>query len=190
MNSPIDYIEEGIRSGDWETVCEGFERLTGKSVPPPSVDGLVNTMQKIHDITSSALGLDLIAEICVKEEEGTNKKKKTVKKTKKTKKKKAPTISKEGEDSSIVLQDTNRTPGPREAGTVQYITNIPDPKEVERNKEKAARTDRANFEQRPVSIKFKVECNECLKDFQSDRRKGKMGQKCPKCMNSRRSQFG
>lgn len=191
MSSPIDDIGEGILDGNWETVCEGFERLTGQCLPVPDQMNSAEAMQKIHDITSSALGLDLIAEICGEETEEPKKVKKKVKKTKKTREKKAKTVSKEGEDSSIVLQNSSRTPGPsKDAGTVQHITNTPDPDEIARNKEKAARTNRANFDQRPVSDKkFKVECNECLKDFESDRRTGKMGQKCPTCLRGRKSQF-
>jgi len=198
MSSPIDNIGEGILEGNWEIVCEGFERLTGQRLPIPGQTDDSEAIQKIHNITSSALGLDLIAEICDEEAEvetTTSTKRrgkgKKAKKAKKASKKKKSTISKEGEDSSIVLQDRKRTPGPsKDAGTAQHITNTADPDEVARNKEKAARTNRANFEQRPVdSKKFKVECNECLNDFQSDRRTGKMGQKCPKCLNGRKSQF-
>ncbi len=195
MSSPIDNIGEGILDGNWEIVCEGFERLTGQRLPIPGQTDNSEAIQKIHNITSSALGLDLIAEICTEEAEVVDstcrKKRGKGKKAKKTKKKKKSTISKEGEDSSLVLQTSSRTPGPsKDAGTVQHITNTPDADEVERNKEKAARTNRANFDQRPMTdVKFKVECNECLQDFQSDRRTGKMGQKCPKCLNGRKSQF-
>ena len=198
MNSPIDQIGEGILGGNWKTVCEGFERLTGQCLPAPDQENGFEAMEKIHGIAATALGLNAIAEICLGEAEvetSTSTKRrgkgKKVKKTKKTRKKKASTISKEGEDSSIVLQNSSRTPGPsKDAGTVQHITNTPDPDEVQRNKEKAARTNRANFDKRPVdSKKFKVECNECLNDFLSDRRTGKMGQKCPKCLNGRKSQF-
>jgi len=198
MSSPIDDIGEGIRDGNWETVCEGFERLTGECLPVPAHAGDSEAMEKIHGIAATALGLDAIAEICLGDVEvksSTSRKRrgkgKKAKKAKKVSKKKKSTISKEGEDSSLVLQDSSRTPGPsKDAGTVQHITNTPDPEEVQRNKEKAARTNRANFDQRPMaSEKFKVQCNECLKDFDSDRRTGKMGQKCPTCLNGRKSQF-
>lgn len=195
MSSPIDNIGEGILDGNWEIVCEGFERLTGQRLPIPGQTDDSEAMQKIHNITSSALGLDLIAEICTEEAEvkttASKKKRGKGKRAKKTNKKKKSTISKEGEDSSLVLQNSSRTPGPtKDVGTVQHITNTIDPDEVERNKEKAARTNRVNFEKRPVdNKKFKVECNECLNDFLSDRRTGKMGQKCPKCLNGRKSQF-
>ena len=198
MSSPIDDIGEGILAGNWGTVCEGFERLTGQCLPVPDSTSDFEAMEKIHSIAATALGLNVVAEICLGEaevEDSTSPRRrgkgKKAKKAKKTRKKKASTISKEGEDSSLVLQDTKRTPGPSEnAGTVQHITNTADPDEVARNKEKAARTNRANFDPRPLSDqKHKVECNECLNEFLSDRRTGKMGQKCPKCLNGRKSQF-
>ena len=196
MSSPIDNIGEGILDGNWKTVCEGFEQLTGQCLPVPDQMNYAEAMQKIYDITSRALGLDVIAEICVEEAEvetTISKKKrgkgKKVKKTKKTRKKKTPTISKEGEDSSIVLQTDSRTPGPRSTGTVQHITNIPDPEEVKRNRAKAAKTGRSNLAVRPVSKKYKVECNECSTKFESDRPSGEMGQKCSKCLSGRKSQF-
>lgn len=191
MNSPIDHIEEGILDGNWETVCEGFEKLTGKKVPIPDQmsDNAVESMLKIHDIAATALGLDAVAEICFEEDEDPKKKKKTGKKTKKTRKKKTKSVSKEGEDSSLVLQDTNRTPGPRSVGTVQHITNVPNSDEVRRNKIRAAKTGRANLATRPVAKKYKVKCNECEDKFESDRPSGEMGQKCSKCLSGRKSQF-
>lgn len=202
MNSPIDHIEEGILDGSWETVCEGFERLTGKSVPIPNQmsNNVVESMLKIHDIATTTLGLDAVAEICVKEAECSEaiaeicqdkkeKSPKKKKKAKKTRKKKTKSVSKEGEDSSLVLQDADRTPGPRSVGTVQHITNVPDPEEVRKNKIKAAKTGRANLAARPVAKKFKVKCNECPNRFNSDRPSGEMGQKCPKCLLGRKSQF-
>ena len=36
--SPLDYIEAGIREGNWEKVCDGYEKLTGKAIPIPVVD--------------------------------------------------------------------------------------------------------------------------------------------------------
>ena len=191
MISPIDQIEEGILEGDWEAVRKGFEKLTGKSIPCPPETSL-DAIQKIHDIAATILGLDAIAEICGEETEDPKKGKKTGKKTKKTKKtrnKKTKSISKEGEDSSIILADNKRTPGPRDVGTVQHITNVPDPGEVERNKVKAAKTGRSNLVSRPVAKKYKVKCNECQDKFDSDRPKGEMGQKCPKCLSGRKSQF-
>jgi len=195
MSSPIDDIGEGILAGNWKTVCEGFERLTGQCLPVPGQMNAPEAMQKIHDIAETALGLDVNAEICLEEAEvesatSTRRrgKRKKVKKTKKTGKKKAKTISKEGEDSSIVLEGNRRTPGPRDIGTVQHITNVPDPEEIAKNKEKAAKTDRTHFEKRPTKT-YKVQCNECLRDFESNRQTGQMGQKCPSCLNGRKSQF-
>ncbi len=189
MNSPIDQIGEGILEGNWEIVCKGFERLTGNAWPVPGHAGDSEAMQKIHDIAGTALGLDAIAEICLEEAEGPKKKKKTVKKTKKVRKKKTKSISKDGEDSSLVLEVGKRTPGPRDVGSVQHITNVPDPEEVAKNKAKAAKTGRNNLVTRPVARKYKVKCNECQDKFESDRPKGEMGQKCNKCLNDRKSQF-
>lgn len=33
--TPLGKIEAGILSGDWNTVCEGFNKLTGKKLTPP-----------------------------------------------------------------------------------------------------------------------------------------------------------
>lgn len=189
MSSPIDYIEEGIRNGNWETVCEGFERLTGKALPMPNQTNTSEAMQKIYDIVTIELRKKICEKVPVTNIETSKKGKKIRKKTKKDKKKKITSISKDGEDSSIILQDTNRTPGPRNVGTVQHITNIPDPTEVARNKEKAAKTSRVNLTKRPIAKKYKVKCNECQEKFDSDRPKGEMGQKCSKCLNNRKSQF-
>lgn len=35
MSTPLSKIENGILNGDWELVCMGFNKLTGKNLQPP-----------------------------------------------------------------------------------------------------------------------------------------------------------
>lgn len=41
MTSPIELLRDGIQSGDWSLVCDGFASLTGQRVSPPSGDRVV-----------------------------------------------------------------------------------------------------------------------------------------------------
>lgn len=36
MISPIDLIRTGITQGQWQSVCDGFAKLTGEKIPPPA----------------------------------------------------------------------------------------------------------------------------------------------------------
>ena len=36
--TPLTKIENGILSGDWQLVCDGFNKITGKSLSPPIVE--------------------------------------------------------------------------------------------------------------------------------------------------------
>ncbi len=192
--SPLEYIEEGILNGNWETVCEGYERLTGKSLRLP-VDRLGEVRQakealsQIVNIASSILA-GQIEEICNTTIESTKKKtcRKRISSKKKTKNK--TTINKDGEDSSIILDDANKTIVQKEVGNTQLITNDPDPAEVEANKARAAKVNRNKLKiKRKVPTVYNVECNECSNTFKSTRPKGEMGQKCPKCLSGLKGRF-
>lgn len=183
--SPIDCIEEGIREGNWETVCKGFEQLTGKAIQLPTdmtykilesaADGYLDALHQIADITSDVLML-----------------KKTQKKKsgrpKKSRKKK--TTSQNEEDSSLQLDENKKTSVQRETGGTQLITNDPDPEEVERNKIKAKIANRNKLElNRPPPTLFDVKCNECEEKFKSNRSQGELGQKCPRCLSGKKGRF-
>lgn len=187
--SPIDYIKEGILEGNWETVCEGYERLTGEALTLPfpttvtTPKDVENALRQISDIIVSVLDGPIV-EIC----NATTKTKKRKYSKKKVKKK--ATVTKDGEDSSIQINDKDRTVVQRETGGIQFITNDPDPKEVEANKKKAERSRKNKMLlSRHTTRIYNVKCNECQESFNSNRPDGEMGQKCPKCLRNNKSRF-
>lgn len=188
--NPLEYIKEGILNCNWEKVCEGYERLTDESLPlpvdrPGEVRQVKEALSKIVGIASSILDVP-ISETC----DTTAKLTKKNPNSKKKRGKKKTTVNKDGEDSSLLLDDTNRTVVQKRVGNIQLITNDPDPEEIEANKVRAAKTGRKRFQhERKAATTYDVECNECLKPFLSTRKKGEMGQKCPKCLNSLKGIF-
>ncbi len=204
--NPLEYIEEGIREGNWETVCEGYERLTGKAIPLPAVGArqtvginavFVKALQQIYDIVSVVIdeesGCDLNADV-VPDEKPKKKKPGRPRKSKKKKK-----IANE-EDSSLKLNLETRTPGrnddnkdiqaqvvQQKVDQIHLITNDPDPKEIEENKKKAekANKNKVQLKRKPPET-FGVECSECEQKFNSNRPQGDYGQKCKKCLNTTR----
>ena len=187
--SPIEYIAEGIREGNWETVCEGYERLTGKSLPLPvttsseEVEKAKKVIRQMMEISSTLLD-ELTDGVSTKNKKRGRPKGGGSKKTKKN------TVSKDGNDSTIILDESKKTTTSRETGGTRLITNEPDPEEVKSNivKNKKARTNKAELNITTPTT-YKVQCNECLQDFQSDRKGGEMGQKCKKCLSSQKGRF-
>jgi hypothetical protein len=47
--TPLTKIENGILSGDWQLVCDGFNKLTGKSLSPP----VITPTKPIFDIETA-----------------------------------------------------------------------------------------------------------------------------------------
>lgn len=207
--TPLDYIKKGVLKGDWEIVCEGYERLTGEALqlPVETVDA-EKVLQKIVDIISDALDVDDVAS-CLKW--------KIIEPTKKSKKKKIkkkpdytelntmagyqptdvvnnigdnPPIEKE--DTTLQLNEAQKTNTKKEIGGTRLITNDPDPKEIKSNKIKAKRSQQNKAfcaASRSIIQTYNVECNECGKTFKSDRPNGEMGQKCGKCLESKKSRM-
>ncbi len=187
--SAIEDIEEGICQGNWETVCKGYEQLTGKSLLVPNVEGAVSALERIYDIVTTAIMESATTYI---ELEATPQKKSRGRPKgsgKKTTKKKT-TITKDGEDASLQLNVDKRTVVQREIGGTQLITNDPDPEEIEANRVKAAKTrpNKLQLKRQPTRI-YDVKCNECENTFKSDRPGGEMGQKCFKCLHEKKSRF-
>lgn len=180
--SPIEYIAEGIRQGNWEIICEGYERLTGEALPLPTTSTTTSeaedALRKIKNIISNTpVEFKKIT------------KKKLRGRPKGSGRKKVATVT-DGEDCSLQLNDSNRTIVQKEIGETQLITNEPDPKEIEKNKAKAMKARRNKIKlDRKASTKHDVKCNECEKIFKSDRPKGEMGQKCPGCLRDKKSRF-
>lgn len=189
--SPIEYIEKGIREGNWEIVCEGYERLTGKSLPAPNIDGALSALERIYDIVAHALVEPETIYTEIKLEETPQKKSRGRPKGsgKKTTKKKVAT-TKDGEDASLQLNANKRTVVQRETGDTQLITNDPDPEEIAANRIKAARANenKLKLNKRPTKT-YDVKCNECEKPFQSNRPQGEIGQKCSNCLKSLKGRF-
>ena len=196
--SPIEHIAEGIRQGNWETVCEGYERLTGKALPIPitvaTTDGAEDALRQIADIASSVLN-GPTAEICNTVEKPAKKKPgcprgSGKKKAKKKTMEKKTTVNKDGEDASIQIDEGKKTIVQKETGGTQLITNDADPEEVERNRAKAAKANKNKVKlKRQAARKYQVKCNECGETFESDRKDGEMGQKCPGCLKEKKSRF-
>lgn len=198
--SPIEYIAEGIRQGNWETVCEGYERLTGEALPIPTTvattNGAEEVLRQIVDLAASIVNgpadklSENIAEICEKIAKPAKRKPGRPKGSGKKKAKKKTTVTKDGEDASLQFDDSNKTVVQKTVGTIQLITNDPDPEEVAANKAKAAKAGKNKLNlNRQITKTYEVKCNECEQPFQSNRPKGEMGQKCSKCLSDLKSRF-
>lgn len=192
--SPIEYIKEGILKGNWEIICEGYERLTGESLPlpidrPGEVRIIKEALSQMIDIASLALGNQVEAMVIPTIKSAKRKPSRPKKHNNKTSKK-SMAVTKDGEDASLQLNENDRTPTQKEVGGIHLITNEPDPEEIDRNKAKAARSNRNKLQiNRAVSETYEVECNECQTLFESTRPDGEMGQKCKRCLNGLRSRF-
>jgi len=180
--SPLDYIKEGIVEGNWDTVCEGYEKLTGESLAPPAECDAQKAILRIKDIISATIGWEVAPE---PSKPATKKRKKTTKR-KSTKK----DVSETDEDDIVNLSEDKRTSVQPVVGTTQFITNEPDPDEVTVNLQKAKK---ARMKKRPkarAAKTYNVECNECGCSFESNRPSGEMGQKCSECLSAKKSRFG
>ena len=180
--SPIDYIEEGIRTGNWEKVCEGFERLTGQSLPMPieKPGECRKTQDALRQIISIASEmLPTTEELLIRR--APKKKEKPARKSKKSAKKKKD----DKEDNTLILEGQTNTPVTPQVGDMQLITNDPDPDEVARNEERAsrARKNKAKLG-RGQTMEYDAKCNNCEETFKSKRPDGEIGQKCPSCLKS------
>jgi hypothetical protein len=193
--SPLEYIEEGIKEGDWEKVCEGYERLTGKSLSlpverPDKVMLVQEALQRIVNIASDVLSTWTTEIQSVATELEPTKKKNRGRPKGSGKKKKQTTITEDGEDKSLQLDDDQKTSTQKEACGTRLITNNPDPDEIKANKAKAAkaRNNKIKLNRSPTTT-YRVECNECGTKFESNRPGGEMGQKCRKCLNDKKGRF-
>ncbi len=128
--SPLEYIEEGIREGNWETVCEGYERLTGKILPFPTVAYAEDALKQIADLISTVNIHKLGNTENPATEEDVNKQINKIKKNRVAVPKKKKLTE---EDSSLILDENKKTIVQREVNGTQLITNEPDSKEVEKN---------------------------------------------------------
>lgn len=191
--SPIDYIKEGITEGNWTTVCEGYERLTGQSLPIPfpsiTIEVAEDALKKIADIVVATLDTP-IAETCEKKTQTKKSASSSKKKNNKKKVKRKATVTEDGEDASLKLNQNDITPVQRESGGIHLITNEPDQAEIENNKIRAKKSSRNKLKlNRNKPDTYKVQCNECGQKFSSTRPSGEMGQKCKKCLDSLKSRF-
>ena len=178
--TPLEYLEEGIRQGNWETVCEGYERLTGKAIPcPPGSATAELALGQIADIVSAAIinqGEIFIDPSRITKKKAGRPKKKSKKKT-----------DNDEEDASLLLDIDRKTITQRETGGTQLITNDPDPDEIEYNKVQSLKSKTGKVKlKRQTTRTFDVKCNECEKTFQSSRKSGEFGQKCPKCLKDKK----
>lgn len=193
--SPLEQIKQGIMNSSWSMVCDGYKNLTGETIelpPPIGIDSIAGkTLQKIIDILVDDILVDSGKVAFTMTSTETTKKKKSGRP--KGKNKKSSTnkpVSADGKDDSLQLSDNKRTIVQREVGSVQFITNDPDPEEIKRNKIKAAKTARAKQALRRPAIKsYDAQCSECKETFRSDRPTGEMGQKCNKCLMDKKNRF-
>lgn len=181
--SPIDFIKEGILEGNWLTVCEGYERLTGEALRFPSIETDNSAQIKLDKIMA------LLAEDCDATSSSKKKSPSTKPKKKKIRQKKS-TVSKDGEDSSLKLDAKGKTMVQKETNGTRLITNEPDATEIEENKKRAVKSGKNKLMlNRQAGKKYEVKCNECEKPFDSARPSGEMGQKCNKCLRGLKSRF-
>lgn len=193
--SPIELIADGIRNNNWENVCEGYKNLTGEWIVPPPYksDVFKDTLKKINKIIFNTLK-NKGENIEIEKEKKINKKKRKKKKSSTVVKdelgsleiKEHLDITKDGEDSSIIIDENKKTSIQKEAGETQLITNEPDENEIIKNREKAQKVmyNKTRFKRRAPKM-YDVKCNECEQIFQSHRQNIDLGQKCNKCLNAR-----
>lgn len=181
--NPLDYIKEGILNGNWETVCEGYERLTDEALPIPKDNRVNDILNLIIEIVNQEKCNTLSSNVSEKKKTG------RPKGSGKKKVKNKNIVNENGEDSSLKLDQTQKTIIARETDGVRLITNDPDPEEIEQNKTKAAKTKHNKIKRQPART-FKAKCNECDKEFDSNRKDGEMGQKCSTCMNNLKGRHG
>lgn len=195
--SPIEYIAEGIRTGNWDIVCEGYERLTGEALSTPSAESFIakltirdaeDALRQVADILSNVL--DVQQTPTTKPQKASNKKVGRPRGSKKQVAKKPITVNEDGEDNSLKLDSSQKTVTQKQVGGTRLITNEPDLMETARNKILAEKA-RVNKDKvkRPQTKNYDVNCNECDGKFVSDRPGGKMGQKCGKCLREKKGRF-
>lgn len=192
--SPLEQIKQGIMNSSWSMVCDGYKNLTGETIElPPTigVDSIAGkTLQKIIDILVDDILIESGGVALAKAATEAAKKKKPGRPKGKKKSTKNKPISADGKDDSLQLVDDKKTVVQKRVGTVQLITNEPDPEEIERNKAKAAKSARTKQAlRRPATKSYDVKCSECEGTFKSDRPSGEMGQKCNKCLADKKSRF-
>jgi hypothetical protein len=194
--NPIEQIQQGIQKGDWNTVCKGFNSMTGQDIEPPH--SVLDVIKEIHNITATALyQVDIIEEEPKKLPDKKDRpkhlskqKKKRVTKSNKQIAMQTGIVDENGYDSSITLDDKNKTTVQKQTGGSRLITNTPDPEEIKRNaiQAKRGRANKLKLD-RQANKKFKAKCSECEGTFDSDRPTGEMGQKCPKCLIDKQNRF-
>jgi hypothetical protein len=184
--SPLEYIEAGILEGNWEMVLEGYERLTGKGLPYPRSTKATDAEEAVQKILQIVM--------CFTQNTTPQSTKKTpVKQSGKIKKKrlKTTTVTEDGEDASVQIDESQKTPEQKECGGTRFITNDPDEEEIITNRIKAkkARKNKQQLQRESTAIKHMVQCNECGNEFPSIRAGGEIGQKCPKCLRDKKSRL-
>lgn len=186
--SPIECIKNGILKADWSIVCDGYKQLTGDIIVPPCITNIVDALKRINEISNIVLTESITDKPNSKLKKKVNKK--SQKKINKKNIDKNYEINVNGEDTSIVLDESDKTPVSKQIDGVRLITNNPDEEEIRKNKIKAenARENKLKI-RRQIACMYTVKCNECQEEFQSTRPSGKMGQKCGKCLSVAKSRF-
>jgi hypothetical protein len=189
--NPLEQIKEGITRENWKIVCDGYAALTGEFLHTEQEPGTgkIEVLQQIYDIVADALeeaGCAPSVTIVMKK----TRKKKLGRPKKKNKKTNVTDEDEDEEDASLRLDDDKRTVVQKEVGGTRLITNEPDPYEIEANKKKAIIAQKNKMKlQRTEAKTYDVKCNECEKEFASNRPGGKLGQKCSKCLQDKKSRF-
>lgn len=197
---PLEQIKKGIIEMDWKIVCDGYEALTGQSLhremkSPDSdyrvvleqISDLINNLFEEPGYVPSTTILETV-EIPKKGKPGRQKKKKKKVGCSRKSKTKTDTVNDE-EDDSLNLDSNNITPvkfDQKKPGKSQFITNEPNPDEIERNKARARKTTRIR---RKPPRKYQAKCSVCSGKFESNRPSGDIGQTCPNCLRGSKGQF-
>lgn len=190
--NPLDKIKRGVEKQDWDLVCEGHNAMTGQNLLKPPQRSDKNVLMLEVPYNESTIRLfkqclrqmidefvefvpeDHVAETCdvsqpVDQLEDDD-----------------DVAEPEDDDEENVEFDevTQTKDGVGHYGNPTVVlTEKPKQNQIQANQKRAeARADHEVC--RPPPKMYKVKCTDCETPFESHRRSGKFGQKCPKCLRS------
>lgn len=157
-----DTIKEAILTGNWSLVCNVYEDLTGNVVAPPEQNN------ENDEILNSFLNL-----INLYKQKNQN----IPKKEKQIPKPPTPPPNETMTRGELIPQKNSHY-----GNATVFVTEQTTAQEIEDNRVKNEISSTRKVKRSP-SKKYDVTCNECEKQFKSDRSSAEeMGVKCPNCI--------